>query len=170
VTGIVVADTGPLIALARAGHLQLLQQLYKEILIPPAVHEELCLESGRPGAKRLAEAMEEGWLVMRQPSNITTEQMSELVLILDPGEAEAISLAKEVNCRFLLIDERKGRAVAKRRGVPVAGLAGVLLAAKKGGIIDEVMPIVKCLGEIGYRMSQSLIAEIARLAGESGSY
>jgi predicted nucleic acid-binding protein len=51
----------------------------------------------------------------------------------------------------------------------VASLAGVLLAAKKGGIIDEAMPIVKCLGEIGYRMSQSLTAEIARLAGESGS-
>ena len=168
-TGIVVADTGPLIALARAGHLQLLQHLYKEILIPPAVHTELCLESGRPGAKRLAEAIEEGWLVMRQPSSIMAEQMSELVLILDPGEAEAIALAEEVNCRFLLIDERKGRAVAKRRGVPVAGLAGVLLAAKKGGFIDEVIPIVKSLGNIGYRISQSLITEIARLAGENES-
>jgi predicted nucleic acid-binding protein len=169
VTGIVVADTGPLIALARAGHLQLLQQLYKEILIPPAVHAELCLESGRPGAKRLAEAIGQGWLFMRQPPSISAEQLSELTLILDPGEAEAIALAEEVNCRFLLIDERKGRAVAKRRGVPVAGLAGVLLAAKKGGIIDEVIPIVKCLGEIGYRMSQSLITEIARLARECGN-
>ena len=166
-TGIVVADSGPLIALARADHLPLLQYLYKEILIPPAVYAELCLESGRPGSKRLAEAIVEGWLVMRQLSSIMAEQMSELALILDPGEAEAIALAEEVSCRFLLIDERKGRAVAKRRGVPVAGLAGVLLAAKKNGIIDEVMPVVKCLGEIGYRMSQSLITEIARLTGES---
>lgn len=168
-TGIVVADTGPLIALARAGHLQLLQHLYKEILIPPAVHTELCLESGRPGAKRLVEATEQGWLVMRQPSRITAEQVSELALMLNPGEAEAIALAEEVNCRFLLIDERKGRNIAIRRGLPVAGLAGVLLAAKRCGFIDEVMPIVKSLGEIGYRMSQSLITEIARLAGESGS-
>lgn len=168
-TGIVVADTGPLIALARAGHLQLLQQLYKEILIPAAVHTELCLESGRPGAKRLVEATEQGWLVMRQPSRIMAEQISELALMLDPGEAGAIALAEEVNCRFLLIDEQKGRKIAKRRGLPVAGLAGVLLAAKQGGFIDEVIPIVKSLGEIGYRMSQSLIAEIARLAGESVS-
>jgi predicted nucleic acid-binding protein len=73
------------------------------------------------------------------------------------------------NYRFLLIDERKVRAVAKCRGVPVAGLAGVLLAAKKGGVIGEVMSIVKCLGEIGYRMSQSLITEIARLAEENKS-
>ena len=166
-TGIVVADTGPLIALARVGQLQLLQLLYKEILIPSAVHAELCLESGRPGAKRLAEAIEQGWLAMRRPSSIIAEQMSELALILDPGEAEAIALAEEVNSRFLLIDERKGREIAKRRGVPLAGLAGVLLAAKKGGFIDEAMPIVKSLGEMGYRMSQSLMIEIARLAGEN---
>jgi predicted nucleic acid-binding protein len=36
------------------------------------------------------------------------------MLVLDPGEAEAMLLAEEVECRFLLIDERKGRAVAKR--------------------------------------------------------
>lgn len=85
---------------------------------------------------------------------------------VDSGEVEAVTLAEAVNCRFLLIDERKGRAVAKRRGLPVAGLVGVLLAAKRSGFVDEVMPIVKSLGEIGYRMSQSLITEIARVAGE----
>ena len=52
------------LALARADHLPLLQYLYKEILIPLAVYAELCLESGRPGSKRLAGAIVEGWLVM----------------------------------------------------------------------------------------------------------
>jgi predicted nucleic acid-binding protein len=69
----------------------------------------------------------------------------------------------------LLIDGQKGRKIAKRRGLPVAALAGVLLAAKKSGFIDEVMPIVKSLGEIGYRMIQALTTEIAKLTGESGS-
>jgi predicted nucleic acid-binding protein len=132
VTGIVVADTGPLIALARAGHLQLLQALYQEVFIPPAVHTELCLGSDRPGSKQLADAMEQGWLQIKKPLDNTTSSLSELALILDLGEAEAIVLAEEVDCRFLLIDERKGRAVAKRRGVPVAGIAGVLLAANGG--------------------------------------
>lgn len=167
-TGIVVADTGPLIALGRAGYLQLLQSLYQEIFIPPAVHAELCLGSGRPGSKQLADAMEQGWLQIRKPSYRSTSSLSELVLILDLGEAEAIILAEEVTCRFLLIDERKGRAVAKRRGVPVAGIAGVLLAAKKRGFVDEVLPIVKNLEEVGYRLSAALTREIARLAGESG--
>ena len=132
-TGIVVADTGPLIALARAGYLELLQELYQEILIPPAVHDELCLGSNRPGSKRIAEAIEQDWLHIRKPSS-KTSSLSELVLILDPGEAEAIVLAEEVDCNFLLIDERKGRAISKRRGVPVAGIAGVLLAVKKQGV------------------------------------
>jgi len=167
VTEIVVADTGPLIALARAGCLQLLPALYQEIVIPPAVHAELCLGSRRPGSKHLADAMEQGWLKIRKPSINTASSLSELALILDPGEAEAIVLAEEVDCRFLLIDERKGRAVARRRGVPVAGIAGVLLAAKKRGFIDEVLPLVKNLEQIGYRMSSALVSEITRRAGES---
>ena len=165
-TGIVVADTGPLIALARAGYLELLQDLYHDILIPPAVHDELCLGSNRPGSKRIAEAVEQGWLNIHKPSS-NTSSFSELVLILDPGEAEAIVLAEEVDCKFLLIDERKGRAIAKRRGVPIAGIAGVLLAAKKQGFIDEVLPIIKYLEDACYRLSPALIKEIGNLSGKS---
>jgi hypothetical protein len=77
-------------------------------------------------------------------------------------------LAEEVNCRFLLIDERKGRAIASRRGVPVVGIAGVLLAAKKRGLIDAVVPILKNLEQAGYRISAGLTKEIALLAGEDG--
>ena len=58
-TGIVVADTGPLIALGRVECLKLLHDLYQDILIPPAVREELLLGSGRPGARQSAEALEQ---------------------------------------------------------------------------------------------------------------
>ncbi len=167
-TGIVVSDTGPLIALGRVGYLNLLRDLYQDILIPPAVHDELHLGSGRPGVEQSADALERGWLQVREPSPGSPSSLSELVLILDLGEAEAILLAEEVDCRFLLIDERKGRAIAKRRGVPVVGMAGVLLAAKKRGLIDAVLPSLKNLERAGYRMSSGLTKEIARLAGEDG--
>ncbi len=168
-TRIVVADAGPLIALARGGYLQLLQTLYEIVVVPPAVHIELCPGSGRPGSKRLAEALEQGWLQVKTPSAGSLSAIDELLLILDPGEAEAIVLAEEIGCRFLLIDERKGRAVARRRGVPVAGIAGVMLTAKKRGFIDEVIPLIKELEQIGYRMSPALVCEIARRAGESST-
>lgn len=164
-TGIVVADTGPLIALARAGYLDILPAMYQEVLIPPAVHDELCLSSNRPGSKRIAEAIEQGWLHIRKLSS-KTASLSELILILDLGEAEAIVFAEEVKCRFLLIDERKGRAIAKQRGVPIAGVAGVLLAAKKQGFVDEILPIIKHLEKVGYRLSSALMKEIGNLSGE----
>ena len=167
-TGIVIADTGPLIALGRAGCLKLLRDLYQGILIPPAVHDELHLGSGRPGAEQSADALEQGWFQVQELSAGSTPSLSELVLILDRGEAEAILLAEEVNCKFLLIDEKKGRAIATRRGVPVVGTAGVLLAAKKRGLLDAVVPNLKRLEQAGYRMSEELTKEIARLAEEDG--
>ena len=163
-----MADTGPLIALGKVGRLELLRDLYEVILIPPAVHDELHLGSGRPGEQESAEAREQGWLQVRVPPSSSARSISELVLILDQGEAEAILLAEEVDCRFLLIDERKGRAIAKRRGVFVVGIAGVLLAAKKRCLIDAVLPVLKDLERAGYRMSAALNKEIARLAGEDG--
>ncbi|MGB5726294.1 MAG: DUF3368 domain-containing protein [Thiogranum sp.] len=167
-TGIVVADTGPLIALGRAGCLKLLHDLYKDVLIPPAVRDELHLGSERPGARQSAEALEQGWLQVQELSAGLAQALSDLMLVLDPGEAEAILLAEEMNCKFLLIDERKGRAIANRRGVPVVGIAGVLLAAKKRGLIDAVMPILQNMEQAGYRMSAGLTKEIARLAREDG--
>ncbi len=165
-TGMVVADTGPLIALGRTGHLPLLQALYQEIFIPPAVYSELCLGLGRPGSEQLSAAIKRGWLKTRELSASSASSLSGLALVLDQGEAEAIVLAEEADCRFLLIDERKGRVVAKRRGVPVAGVAGVLLAAKKHGLVDSVLPVLTSLESVGYRLSEALKKEIARLAGE----
>lgn len=167
-TGIVVADTGPLIALGRVECLKLLHDLYQDVLIPPAVLDELHLGSGRLGARQSAEALEQGWLQVQELSAGSAQALSDLMLVLDPGEAEAILLAEEMNCKFLLIDERKGRAIANRRGVPVVGIAGVLLAAKKRGLIDAVMPILQNMEQAGYRMSAGLTKEIARLAREDG--
>jgi len=64
--------------------------------------------------------------------------------------------------------KRKGRAIATHRGVPAVGMAGVLLAAKKRGLLDAIVPILKHLEQAGYRMSAGLSKKIARLAGEDG--
>ena len=77
--------------------------------MPVAVIEELKLDSCRPGASALRAALNAGWLeVMTAPTDTP-----ELKLVLDPGEAEAILLAEKIACRFLLIDERRGRTIAR---------------------------------------------------------
>jgi uncharacterized protein len=86
--------------------------------------------------------------------------------VLDAGEAAAILLAEEVSCRFLLMDERRGRSAALRRGIPVVGRAGVLLAAKRHGLLSSVAPTLLELAHQGYRLSDALVREVLRLADE----
>lgn len=159
---IVVADAGPSIALARIGRLELLKQLYGSVVVPPAVLEEFQLDSGRPGATALDRALSAGWLeAMGAPSEVM-----ELKSLLDPGEAEAICLAEAIDCRFLLIDERRGRVIARHRGIPVVGTGGLLISAKRKGAIESVTAELDQLIENGYRLAPALVEEIRRLAGE----
>ena len=95
-------------------------------------------------------------------------RLSRLRLELDPGEAEAISLACEVKAERLLIDETIGRAVALREGVAIIGLVGVLVTAKQSGWLTSIAPVPQRLEEeAGFRLSQSLKAEALRSVGEA---
>ena len=160
----IVADTGPLIALARVGRLDLLRRLYRQVVIPPAVHGELAIGSGRPGATALAAALAAGW-ISAQPA-ADHRAVLELGQDLDLGEAEAIALAEQLEARFLLIDEAAGRRIARRRGVPVTGVAGVLLSAKASGAVAAVGPIIEELSNAGYRLSSRLVSAVLQRAGE----
>ena len=161
---LIVADAGPLIGLAIAGRIEILGALFEKVLIPQAVLGELQIEASRPGSFALSKAREEGWLSAEDvPENTAMTQLTEL---LDRGEAEAIVLAKSMNAR-LLIDERRGRAVARSRGVIVIGTGGVLLLAKREHVIDQIAPILDELASHGYRLSDGLRRELLVLAGEA---
>jgi predicted nucleic acid-binding protein len=132
---IVVSDSSPIIGLAGVGQVELLRLLFGEVVIPPAVREELL--SGPRGAA----ALEASPWIRVEP--IHDQQMAaELYAELDRGEAEAIVLAVELGAELLLIDERRGRAAAERRGLSAMGIVGVLLEAKSAGIIASVRPML----------------------------
>ena len=163
-TRAVVADAGPLIGLARVDRLDLLRRLYRSTLVPPTVHVELALGSARPGAERLTKAFRNGW--PRSHAVADAIAVAELASLLDPGESEAIVLAEQEQARFLLLDDARGRRVARGRGIPVIGVAGVLLAAKSRGVITSVGPILEALSRAGYRLAPRLIAAVLERAGE----
>jgi len=164
VTSIVVADAGPLIGMARTGHLSLLQQLYNSIVIPPRVFEELMISSGKPGAKVVSEALNAGWIEIADLKRASDSAI--LRLLIDAGEAESIQLALEQNARLLIIDDRKGRKTAKSHGIQVIGTGGILISAKKAGLLGKVAPILNELAGVGYRLSPELCERIIELADE----
>ena len=94
------------------------------------------------------------------------DAVSEVARHLDRGEAEAIGLAEQRSARFLLIDDAKGRRIARQRGVRVVGVAGVLLAAKSQDALGVVAPVLDTLSRAGYRLSPRLVASVLTRADE----
>ncbi len=164
---VVVADTGPLIILAGINQLSLLPDMYGSVVIPEAVYAELRLGSSHRETEILAQGLHQEWLQVIPVDDSKKSTLQELQRIVDPGEAEAILLGETLNCRFLLIDDRKGRIVAAKRGLNIVGVAGILLAAKQRQRIEAVCPLIREMRKIGYRLSPALCREIARLALEN---
>ncbi|HUR44567.1 MAG TPA: DUF3368 domain-containing protein, partial [Candidatus Saccharimonadales bacterium] len=87
--------------------------------------------------------------------------------IVDIGEAEAIVLAQEIKADHLLIDERKGRRLAVQQGVPIIGLLGVVLMAKKLGFISSARALLGRLQtEAGIYLSDGVREAALKSAGE----
>lgn len=158
---IVVSDSSPITNLAAIGQLDLLRQLYQNVFIPAAVYRELTAASGsHPGA--IVQSLD--WIEARDVANRLL--VTALRIDLDEGEEEAIALAQEISADLLLLDERRGRAVAGRFGLRVVGLLGVLVDAKQQGLIPEVKPLLDALVRAGFRISQDLYARVLQAAGE----
>ncbi len=158
-TPLIVADAGPLIALAKTGNLDLLEKLFGEVLIPNAVHKELHIDSSRPGSDALSKAM--AWIRVEEAK----EPSKHLLYAIDRGEAEAITLAREKNA-VLLIDEKRGRIAARNVGIQIFGTGAVLIRAKEKNYISAVKPHLNALCNAGYRISKPLQKELLHRAGE----
>lgn len=158
----IVADTGPIIAFARIGRLDLLYQVVRELVIPEAVYEDLVIKGkGRPGAAEV----ERGTWIHRK---VVTDQAALALLpsYLHLGEREAIVLAQELGAQ-LLIDERRGRRAAIERGLEVFGSLRILAEAKQQGLVDSVKPILEAMLTAGYWIDEELIPPFLKEVGEA---
>lgn len=136
---IVVSDTSPLNYLVLIEAIEMLPKLFKEVYTPLAVLTELS-DAGAPHVVREWAQAPPGWLKIAEPSVCLPSTAR-----LDPGEARAISLAKEKNIAAILIDERRGSKVAIKEGLsPLPTLAVLELAAERG-LVDLRLALQKLL-------------------------
>jgi predicted nucleic acid-binding protein len=143
-----VCDSSPFIHLAKIESLELFSRLYRRIFVPLAVWREVVEESdGRPGATEMQRAVAAGWMVKQAVENKAL--VVALRQTLDGGEAEAIALATELQPEILLLDDKLGRRMAVRLGVPVTGTLGVLLRAKMVGLIPDLRALITRLQSKG---------------------
>ncbi len=160
---IVVSDTSAINNLASINQLDLLRQLYGEVIIPTAVYLELT-ETAFPVAGA-TEVQTYDWIYT---SPVTNQLLLEVLQSeLDRGEAEAIALAVEMSAEQLLLDERRGRMVAARLNLPYTGILGILIEAKSQNLIPEVKPLLEALiHQAGFWVAKPLYDRILEIVGE----
>lgn len=165
---IVIADSGPLIALARLDALHLLKALFGHVCITTTVHNEILPENANfAEIPLLSRTLSEGWMeVVNEP----TDAWQPLNPGVDPGEASAIHTAlrwQEAGDAVLLVmDDRAGRLEARSRGIHLMGTAAVIGLAKTQGLIPAARPLLEQLAQSGYFIGPSVIAAVLAAAGE----
>lgn len=155
-----VADTGPLIALAGIDQLALLQNAYGRIVVPEAVHKEL-LEGGA-FALGVAAYQKAEWIEV-----MTAQPEPSLLALLGAGEASVIALATGLKADAVLIDEQKARKIAGSvYGLNVFGTVRVLLDAKRAGRLESVKEALEGILANGYRLHETIVAYALKEASE----
>lgn len=152
----VISNASPIILLDNVGRLDVLQALYKEVVIPEAVYKEVFEVQKRTERP--------GWIKVEKVSNKGTVRF--LMNSLGSGESEAIVLALESKADLLLLDDYHARVYANSFGLRITGVAGIIVDAKDKGIIGNVKKVLSDLIKKDYRISDSLYNAIIKEAGE----
>ena len=139
--------------------LSVLPAVFARTLITRTVLEECLARPDRPEGAPIQSAVDSGWL------SVVSEVAPPSDWALDAGETSAIAAARDLGAG-LLIDDRAARRVAVALGIPVIGLLGVLVLAKRAGEIPQIRPLTGRLVASGYYLAERVIEEALRLAGE----
>jgi predicted nucleic acid-binding protein len=156
---ILIADASALVALSACDSLALLDGLFGQVWVPEVVFNEVAI-ADKPQAARLR-----GYL----QDKVRAVDMQHFVFLdafADAGETAAMLLYKEMAADYLLIDDKRGRKVAKINQIRIIGSLGVLLQAKRSGLIPEVAPLLREISASPVFISAELLQTVLDLAGE----
>jgi predicted nucleic acid-binding protein len=151
---IVVADTSPLNYLVLIGEIDLLPKLYAEVVIPPAVRDELTSAQAPPSVREWIEHTPP-WLKIVAPRTSRDTRLA----MLDLGEREALAVALEIRADLVLVDDRDARLVAEECGLNVAGTLRVLVSAADKGILNLANSFAR-LRTTSFRVNPALMTAL----------
>lgn len=156
-----VINASPLIFLARSGHLALLPQFARRLVVPQPVAEEL-LRRGEQDVTAQALRTDRAYTVTPVagiPPFI--EQWG-----LGGGESAVLALAQATAGAVAVMDDLMARRCAAALGIPVRGTLGIVLAAKKNGFIPLARPVLEDMVRGGMFLSRQVLDEALRRVGE----
>lgn len=154
--GKVISNATPLIYLAKADKLGLLKKVFRQVIIPEEVKNEIVDEGKKLGemdAYLVEQAIKEGWIKV-----LNTKELIEIPLQLEKGEIAVLSLAKNMNVEEVLIDEAPARLTSEILEIKPRGTIFVLLKAldKEHMGFDEFLSILDGMIEVGFRLKEEV--------------
>lgn len=148
---LVIADSSCLILLAKIHELKVLRSIYKQVFVTQEIASEF--GDGLPE-----------WIAIKEVENKTLQSLFEE--ILDLGEASALALAFETQDCTVILDDLKARKTAAKMNMKVTGTIGVIVKAKTENKIPSAKAVFEKILETDFRISDRLLNEAIRLAGE----
>ena len=148
---VIISDTSCLILLSKIGELNLLFRTYGEIIITPEISQEY----GN---------LLPNWVKIISVKNNSIQ--NEFEKIVDLGEASALALALELKNCLVILDDKKGRMLAKKLNIEITRTLGTLIKARQQNIIPRVKPILDKLRKVNFRIDPEIEKGVLRLVGE----
>jgi predicted nucleic acid-binding protein len=144
---LIISDSTTIITLLNINRVDVLKNLFSQIIIPSKVYEEVVSDRDI--------ILDSSLFIVKE---IEDEALYKLLSrSLDAGETEAIVLAKEMKLS-LIIDEKKGRKLAKNLGINIIGFLGLLLLSRKKKSLSkkEILEIYSDAKKASFRVSERL--------------
>lgn len=157
----IVVNSTPLIVLCGIGKLDILKDIYQEIFIPMAVFREVTTKDDS-ACIQLKTSGE--WIHVEEIKDHSEKKMYKAKL--HDGEVEVMILAQEQNADLVILDDNAAKKTAKYLGLPVTGTLGVLIKAKRMGIIESIKPLITEMRKNGFYVSDNVEVMVLEQADE----
>lgn len=159
----IVSNTTPISNFLHLNQIEILQDLFKKLYIPPAVKQEI--EAAFSAHSKWRQCLKDEFFIIRKVKEPLI--IRQLLSQLHPGEAEALCICMENNAKLCLLDDKDARIAARLNKIPVTGTLGILIQAKKQGMIDSVEYFMKELkNRHHFWISNSMYKKVLELSGE----